>query len=145
MTQPPKYTPAQISTYLQLLSPSPSPGVDIDLTRLLQTSPPQSPDEELHHLSILQKYHLAAVPFENLSLHYSAAPRDLSIDAGDLYEKIVGRRRGGYCMELNGFFNAVLRGLGFGVYSAGARVSDAVSGGSGEGFNGWWVDFPPAF
>lgn len=124
----PAYNPDQIRAYLQRLSPS------SNLTWLLDS--PREPQDDLHHLSVLQKLQLAAVPFENLGLHYSAQ-RNISLDVDDLYEKIVTRRRGGYCMENNGFFDAVLRGLGFTVYGAGARVSDAMNGGSGGGYSGW--------
>jgi len=41
-------------------------------------------------------------------------------------------------MENNCFFGTILRTLGFTVCSAGARVSDGVSGtGSGDNFEGW--------
>jgi arylamine N-acetyltransferase len=40
-------------------------------------------------------------------------------------------------MENNAFFNAVLKGLKFSVYSTGARVSDATAGISGGGYGGW--------
>jgi arylamine N-acetyltransferase len=72
-------------------------------------------------LEILQTFHLAAVPFESVSLHYSPT-RLLSLDQDDLYEKIVVKKRGGYCMEVNAFFRNVLLGLGYAVISAGARV-----------------------
>ena len=39
------------------------------------------------------------MPFENLSIHL-AAP--ISLDEPDLIDKIVRRRRGGFCYELNG-------------------------------------------
>lgn len=42
-------------------------------------------------------------------------------------------------MENNTFFGAVLRGLGFQVYSAGARVSHAVESTGGGGYSGWYV------
>lgn len=123
----PAYTSDQIHAYLQRLSPS---------SELSWLQDPREPKDDLHHLSVLHKFQLAGVPFENLSLHYSA-DRNISLDADHLYEKIVTHRRGGYCMEVNGFFNAVLRGLEFTVYSAGARVSDAVGGVGGGGYNGW--------
>ena len=43
--------------------------------------------------------HLRAVPFENLSIHWGE-PIVLGDDA--LFEKIVTRRRGGFCYEFNG-------------------------------------------
>jgi len=70
-------------------------------------------------LQELQVAHLLTVPFENLSIH-SAEPIILDDDA--LFEKLVVRRRGGFCYELNGLFAALLRELGFEVamLSAGA-------------------------
>jgi N-hydroxyarylamine O-acetyltransferase len=70
----------------------------------------------------LQLAHLLAVPFENLSIH-SAEPIILDDDA--LFEKIVVRRRGGFCYELNGLFSALLRELGFEVAMLSARVANA--------------------
>src|SRR5258705_7116675 len=46
----------------------------------------------------LQKAHLISVPFENLSIH-SGEPIVLEEDA--LFAKVVFRRRGGVCYELN--------------------------------------------
>lgn len=56
-----------------------------------------------------------------------------------LFEKFVGegRGRGGYCMENNSFLGTVLRSMGFGVVSVGARICDGVNGGEGRGFGGW--------
>jgi arylamine N-acetyltransferase len=39
------------------------------------------------------------VPFENLSIHLA---EPISLDERDLIDKIVRRRRGGFCYELNG-------------------------------------------
>lgn len=90
----------------------------------------------LAHLTELLKRHLATVPFENLSLHYSPTHR-LSLDPDDLFHKVVDRNMGGYCMENNTLLGAVLRGLGYDVINAGARVSDATAGRPGGGFMGW--------
>lgn len=81
------------------------------------------PADALEHLTTLQQYQLAAVPFENLSLHYSSH-RQICLHPEDLFQKIVGDNngRGGYCMENNALFGTVLRSLGFTVYSAGGRV-----------------------
>lgn len=70
-------------------------------------------------LATLMQAHLATVPFENLSIHLGE-PVDLAEDA--LTEKIVARRRGGFCYELNGAFAALLRHLGFEVTLLAARV-----------------------
>lgn len=68
----------------------------------------------------LQMAHLLAVPFENLSIHWEE-PIVLADDA--LFEKVVERRRGGFCFELNGLFAALLRDLGFEVVMLSARVA----------------------
>jgi N-hydroxyarylamine O-acetyltransferase len=73
-------------------------------------------------LRLLQVAHLRTVPFENLSSH-SGEPIVLDDDA--LFEKIVGRRRGGFCYELNGLFAALLRTLGFDVAILSAQVANA--------------------
>jgi N-hydroxyarylamine O-acetyltransferase len=73
-------------------------------------------------LQELQVAHLLTVPFENLSIH-SAEPIILDDDA--LFEKIVVRRRGGFCYELNGLFAALLRELGFKVTMLSAEVAKA--------------------
>jgi len=69
-------------------------------------------------LKKLQRCHLMAVPYENLDI---LAGIPLKLDTESLYEKIVVRRRGGYCFELNGAFGALLRGLGFDVTDCMAR------------------------
>jgi N-hydroxyarylamine O-acetyltransferase len=70
-------------------------------------------------LRALQVAHLRAVPFENLSIH-AGQPIVLDVDA--LFEKVVTRRRGGFCYELNGLFAALLRTLGFEVTQLSAGV-----------------------
>lgn len=71
----------------------------------------------------LQVAHLLTVPFENLSIH---AGEPIVLDDTALFEKIVTRRRGGFCYELNGLFAALLRALGFdaSMLSAGAIGAD---------------------
>lgn len=60
------------------------------------------------------------VPFENLSIHRHE-PIVLNDDA--LFAKIVLRRRGGFCYELNGLFAALLSELGFKVTKLSAEVA----------------------
>jgi N-hydroxyarylamine O-acetyltransferase len=81
---------------------------------------PTTPDAET--LRRLQLAHLYSVPFENLSIH-SHEPIELSDDA--LFDKIVVRKRGGFCYEDNGLFVWLLRSLGFDVAMLSARVSNA--------------------
>src|SRR5678815_122818 len=98
----------------------------MDITQYLnriQYSGPVSPTAETLHQ--LQVAHLQSVPFENLSIHANE-PIILNDDA--LFEKIVTRRRGGFCYELNGLFAALLRTLGFKVEMLSAGVSNNQNG-----------------
>src|SRR5262249_33610213 len=79
----------------------------------------------------LQVAHLLTVPFENLSIH---ARQPIVLDDNALFEKIVRRRRGGFCYEANGLFAALLRALGFNVKMLSARVANA-EGGFGPDFD----------
>ena len=69
--------------------------------------------------------HLLTVPFENLSIH---AREPIVLEDEALFRKIVGRRRGGFCYELNGLFAALLRALGFEVAMLSAQVADEKGG-----------------
>jgi N-hydroxyarylamine O-acetyltransferase len=84
----------------------------IDLTD--QTGPPTP---EL--LAELHLRHLRSVPFENLSIHLG---EPVTLDEGALIDKIIRRRRGGFCYELNGLFASLLGELGFRVTRHSARV-----------------------
>ena len=88
-----------------------------------------APDAET--LRALQVAHLMAVPFENLSIH---AGQPIVLDDEALFEKIVVRRRGGFCYEANGLFAALLRELGFEVAMLSAGVANG-EGGFGRDFD----------
>jgi len=70
-------------------------------------------------LRALHRAHQMTVPFENLSIHLS---EPISLDPGALLDKIVTRRRGGFCYELNGAFALLLQALGAEVTRVAARV-----------------------
>lgn len=70
-------------------------------------------------LSQLQMLHLLHVPFENLDIH-----NNTKIDLKNLFDKIVTRKRGGFCYELNGLFYQLLKEIGFTVKMVSARVYD---------------------
>lgn len=75
-----------------------------------------------HTLDKMVFAHQTAVPFETVTLHRSG--RAPSLDVDDIYEKIVERRLGGYCFELNKLFEELLKGLGFDarpIYSRAVR------------------------
>jgi N-hydroxyarylamine O-acetyltransferase len=73
----------------------------------------------LAYLRDLHRAHQMAVPFENLSIHLS---EPISLEEADLADKIVRRRRGGFCYELNGAFALLLEALGAQVTRLAARV-----------------------
>ena len=71
-------------------------------------------------LAALVAAHNRSIPFENLDPLMGIPVIDLSADA--LVDKLVRRRRGGYCFEQNGVMAHVLSQLGFGVDVLGGRV-----------------------
>jgi len=73
-------------------------------------------------LRVLHRQHLFTVPFENLDI---ALKVPLRLDLAQLFDKIVVRRRGGFCYELNGLFCELLRRRGFQVQMLSARVRNA--------------------
>lgn len=75
-------------------------------------------DGSAEMLAELQHAHLHAVPYENLDI-LNGVP--LSLEPGALWDKIVRRRRGGYCFELNALFAWLLRELGYPVTDLVAR------------------------
>lgn len=81
-----------------------------------------SPAPGIRTLRDLQLAHLLTVPFENLSIH---AGEPIVLEDTALLHKVVERRRGGFCYELNGLFCALLRALGFNVAMLSARVARA--------------------
>jgi len=78
---------------------------------------PSAPTAEV--LRDLHARHQLAVPFENLSIHLG---EPITLDEEALFDKIVLRRRGGFCYELNGAFGRLLRALGFPVSYLAAGV-----------------------
>ena len=85
----------------------------------------QPAEPTLDALADLALAHLYRVPFENLDI---AARRPLSVDQSAIYDKIVGRRRGGFCYELNGLFAWLLRELGYDVRLLAAQIPDPPDG-----------------
>jgi N-hydroxyarylamine O-acetyltransferase len=67
--------------------------------------------------------HTFNIPFENLDAA-NHLPISLELDA--LFDKLVTRKRGGYCFEMNGLFTHVLKTLGFGVTPLLARTAFGV-------------------
>ena len=66
----------------------------------------------------LQYAHVTTVPYENADIVNGI---ELKLDTESLFDKVVNRKRGGYCFELNGLFAALLREMGFTVTDFMAR------------------------
>lgn len=105
-------------TCAQARSACQNPGVDIDAyLRRIGVITPIEPD--LASLERLQRCHLTAVPFENLDVY---TRRGVQTDDVWTVDKIVDRRRGGWCFELNGAFATLLSALGYHVKRLAATV-----------------------
>lgn len=75
----------------------------------------------LQTLRKLHAAHVARIPFETLDIF---SGNRFTLSPSDLYDKIVRRKRGGYCYELNGFFFHALKGIGFEVSMHDAQLYD---------------------
>ncbi len=76
----------------------------------------------LEVLRNLQACHLLSVPFENLDI---LAGRKIVLTPTALFEKIVRKKRGGFCYELNGLFCLLLKEVGFDAQMLMGRVFNA--------------------
>lgn len=70
-------------------------------------------------LIALQRAHLLTVPFENLDI-YRNIP--IYIDPPAQFDKVVRKRRGGFCYELNSLFYQMLHAMGFETIMVSART-----------------------
>ncbi|MEU1704212.1 arylamine N-acetyltransferase [Streptomyces sp. NPDC005706] len=93
-----------------------SAQADAYLRRIGAARPHRPSAEALRELHLR---HLRTVPFENLSIHLG---EEIVLEEERLLDKVVGRRRGGFCYELNGAFGALLASLGFEVALLAGRV-----------------------
>ncbi len=80
-------------------------------------------EPNIESLKMLQRNHLLNVPFENLDIRWK---RKISLDLSRFYKKIVEDGRGGFCYELNGNFNELLKEIGFETKVISAKVANAM-------------------
>ncbi len=90
---------------------------DAYLTRIAFTGPVEP---TLDTLRGIVAAHNRAIPFENLDPLTGVPVVDLSAEA--LADKLIDRRRGGYCYEHNGLLGYVLEAFGFDVQRLAGRV-----------------------
>ena len=102
------------------MNDSPAPAAPFDarayLRRLGLKNPPR-PD--FAGLQTLFHAQLRAIPFENFDVLLG---RPICLDKEAIFAKLVHRRRGGYCFELNGLFLHALHAFGFAARPLLARV-----------------------
>jgi len=73
----------------------------------------------MENLIKLQAQHLMNIPFENT---YVLSGKNISLDIERLFTKVVVQYRGGFCFELNGLFNVLLKVLGYNTILVGGEV-----------------------
>ncbi len=76
-------------------------------------------DATAETLRDLHLAHAVSIPFENLDIQMGLP---IHLDLASLQDKLVRRRRGGYCFEQNTLFQAALKTLGFNPRPCEARV-----------------------
>ena len=93
-------------------------GIELDayLARIGHDGP-LAPD--IATLAALHDAHVRAIPFEAID---PLLGRPVSLDLSAVQDKLVARRRGGYCFEQNLLFKAVLECVGFPVIGLAGRV-----------------------
>ena len=69
--------------------------------------------------------HVAAIPFENIDVQLG---RPTSRALPDIFAKLVGRRRGGWCYEQNGLLGWALTEIGFAVTPLAGGVMRVTAG-----------------
>jgi len=83
------------------------------------------PDVSLKTLFALHRAHLRHITYENLDVQLG---REVSLDLDKVFDKLVVRRRGGWCFEMNHLFAWALREIGFDVRMVCGAVNRAESG-----------------
>lgn len=73
----------------------------------------------LDHLKALHHAQLYTIPFENFDILLG---RGINLDPAALFNKLVHKKRGGYCYELNGLFLMALKAFGFDARALLGRV-----------------------
>jgi N-hydroxyarylamine O-acetyltransferase len=91
--------------------------IDAYCARISYAGPPSPTLAVLDELVLA---HTTTIPFENVDV---LLKRPIRLDLPSLYEKLVYRRRGGYCFEHNLLFLDVLGAFGFRAHGLAARVT----------------------
>jgi N-hydroxyarylamine O-acetyltransferase len=92
----------------------------LDLDAYLQRIDQDPTEPTAAALHALHQPHVRTIPFDNVDPALGRTPR---LDLAALTDKLVHRRRGGYCYEHNLLFAAALERLGYPVRRLAARVA----------------------
>lgn len=119
--------------YENIYAPVPDPGAYLariglnpaDYEKRLHPELPESPSNYSmpHTKESMDKLvcgSLYNIPFETIDIYDLG--KEVSLEIPDLFEKIVVKKRGGFCFELNGLLFAVMKSLGFECYSVAVRI-----------------------
>ncbi len=68
----------------------------------------------------VHRRHIMSIPFENIDVYNG---KTVSVESEAVFEKLVVKKRGGYCFEMNCLLADALSAMGFEVYGVLARVS----------------------
>lgn len=90
----------------------------------------RAPAPDLETLTGVHRAHLLAVPYENLDV---VLRRAVTRDPAAAFDKIVRRRRGGWCYEMNGLLGWALEEIGFSVTRLAGGVNRATTGDDAAG------------
>ncbi|MFT4760037.1 MAG: arylamine N-acetyltransferase [Saprospiraceae bacterium] len=83
---------------------------DSEITQYLSRIKLEECPTNLAGLTKLQEQHMEYIPFENLDI---VVGRTIALDYQHLFEKVVIKKRGGYCFELNTLHAELLKSLNF--------------------------------
>lgn len=86
-------------------------------------------EPSLKNLSILQREHSKAIPFENT---YVLKKMPINLNKEWIYDKIMNKSRGGFCFEVNYLFYLLLKDLGYDVKFLGGSVFHPMTGQPGH-------------
>ncbi|KAJ8085972.1 hypothetical protein PM082_004791 [Marasmius tenuissimus] len=117
---PSVYSTAQVPQWLQAIEyPDANSSSDAVESQLREGKFPTT----LENLTLLNRLHLLAFPFENLDMHYSAK-HDMDVTPEGSFQRMVVERKGSYCYGKNGLLLEMLRGLGYRAYTGQGRPNE---------------------
>lgn len=99
-----------------------STGLDLYFDRIVYRGR-RTPERAV--LDAIVRAHIAAIPFENIDIQLG---RPISHDLPAIFDKLVVRRRGGWCYEQNSLIGWALAGLGFTVRRIAGGVMRSTAG-----------------